>query len=377
MNAVEAVEQLGTLGRKLQAHELGLQQPVRALRQSADWEKVLGDPVTALAQLFGAAGGGQAWTKEPEGAPEAPVSPLPLAPFRWEEHHLPAGSGIHAGQGGFSDSQGGDRGPRSGRAGGMRLARRQTSLLGILNANLEDRPYAGPGELRPQGRPERQGDVRPDPSPAVQDELSVDPREPVARWGPVPSSSVGQDEVAQLSGSSQQDTPDYRGSWPDMVSDRPGDGPSAAAGAAGASLPGDGDVAVGMNAWGYESLLPHGQEGVHSEGRLNPERRRAPANGTASGMPAVHGEESNQTQASASPLVPQSQARPDGQAGDWNGWQQNAGLAALQDGVWAAANASQGERPLSMAQIDQVLAALDERLELMLLRMYGASGGLA
>jgi hypothetical protein len=29
-----------------------------------------------------------------------------------------------------------------------------------------------------------------------------------------------------------------------------------------------------------------------------------------------------------------------------------------------------------MAQIEQVLAALDERLELMLLRMYGTAGGL-
>jgi hypothetical protein len=28
-----------------------------------------------------------------------------------------------------------------------------------------------------------------------------------------------------------------------------------------------------------------------------------------------------------------------------------------------------------MAQIEQVLTALDERLELMLLRMYGTSGG--
>ena len=58
MNAVEAVEQLGALGRKLQAREMDLQYPVMALRQSADWEKVLGDPVAALSQLLGAAGGG-------------------------------------------------------------------------------------------------------------------------------------------------------------------------------------------------------------------------------------------------------------------------------------------------------------------------------
>jgi hypothetical protein len=70
------------------------------------------------------------------------------------------------------------------------------------------------------------------------------------------------------------------------------------------------------------------------------------------------------------------QAHPERQAADWNGWQQSADLVppAL-DGVWAADNRP-GERPLSMAQIEQVLAVLDERLELGLLRMYGAAGGL-
>ena len=83
MNAVEAVEQLGALGRKLQAREVGLQQPSlrlqAVLRQSVDWEKVLGDPVAALSQLLGTAGGGQARAKDSESAPEAPVSALPLA----------------------------------------------------------------------------------------------------------------------------------------------------------------------------------------------------------------------------------------------------------------------------------------------------------
>ncbi len=384
MNAVEAVEQLGALGRKLQAHELGLQQPslrLQALGQSTAWEKVLGDPVTALAQLLGAAGGAQAWTKESEGAPEAP---LPLAPFRWEEDRPPAGSGIQAGHGGFSDSQSDDRGPRSGPAGGMRLARRQTSLLGILNANLEDRAYVGTGEMHTQGRSGPEGGMRPDASPAIQDERPVDPHRPPASWSAVPSSTARQDEVAQLSGqsalpsgSSQQDTPDDRGSGPDMVSDRPGDGPTAAAGAAGARLYGDGVAAVGINDWGYEPLLPHGQEGMRPEGRLNPESRGAPAHATASGMPAARGEEPNPTSASASPMVPQSQPRVEERAGDWNGWLQNADVAPPQDGVWAVANTSQDERPLSVTQIDQVLAAMDERLELMLLRMYGASGGLA
>ena len=63
MNAVEAVEQLGALGRKLQAREVGLQQPSlrlqAALRQGAAWEKVLGDPLTVLSQVLGAAGGGR------------------------------------------------------------------------------------------------------------------------------------------------------------------------------------------------------------------------------------------------------------------------------------------------------------------------------
>jgi hypothetical protein len=52
----------------------------------------------------------------------------------------------------------------------------------------------------------------------------------------------------------------------------------------------------------------------------------------------------------------------------------NAQEAAAPDAaVWPAMPDST-ERPLSRAQIDQVLAALDERLELLLLRTYGAAG---
>ena len=94
MNAVEAVEQLGAMGRKLQAREVGLQQPSlrlqAALRQAAAWEKVLGDPVTVLSQVLGAAGGG-AGHENAESAPETSVSSLPLAPFRWEERSSAGG----------------------------------------------------------------------------------------------------------------------------------------------------------------------------------------------------------------------------------------------------------------------------------------------
>ena len=135
--------------------------------------------------------------------------------------------------------------------------------------------------------------------------------------------------------------------------------------------------------WAYEFLPQQGQEGaVQPNVRLGPVERREPARGTASGphtgMLAARHVEPNRTLAPAAPPgVLQSQARPEGQAGDWNGWLQNADVAPAQGSVWATVNERQEERPLSLAQIEQVLAALDERLELMLLRMYGSAGGLS
>ena len=388
MNAVEAVEQLGLLGRRLQAREMDLQYPVRALRRPANWEKVLGDPVAALSQLLGTAGEGQVRAKDGERAQEAPVSSLPLAPFRWEEDRPPVGSGISTGRSGFGSRQSGDTGSgsesSSGPAGGMRLARRQTSLLGILNANLEDRVYVGTGE---QGRNAAlTGEVRPERRPAARDEEAADLSGPVVRWSAAASSSAPQDEMRQSSGQaaqsiggSQQDEGDYRArsvaslTRQGRVSDRPGGGPGAAAGTAGSSLPGEGDVTTGVNVWGYESLPRYGQEGAARlhEG-LAPEDRRAPAQGT----PAERGDEPNPAQALAAPLALHGQTHAEGQAGDGIGWQQNTDVAPVQDGVWATADDRQEERPLSMAQIEQVLSALDERLELMLLRMYGSAGGM-
>jgi hypothetical protein len=388
MNAVEAVEQLGVMGRKLQARGMDLQYPVMALRQSADWEKVLGDPVAALSQLLGAASEGHVQATDDESAPEAPVPSLPLAPFRREEDRLPAGSGISTGRSGFGSGQSGDTGSNagssSGPAGGMRLARRQTSLLGILNANLEDRVYVGKGE---QGRAAAlTGDVRPERRRAAQDEDPADLSGPVVRWSDAPSSSAPQDEMRQsigqaaLSiGGTQQEEGDYRArsvaslTRQGMVSDRPGGGPGAAAGAAGSSRSGEGDVTTGVNVWGYESLPRYEQEGAaFPHGGLVPEDRREPAQGT----PAERGDEPHPAQALAAPLALLDQTHAEGQAGDGNGWQQNADVVPVQDGVLASADDRQEERPLSMAQIEQVLSALDERLELMLLRMYGSAGGL-
>lgn len=389
MNAVEAIEQLGAMGRMLQAREEGLQQPslrLLALCRTADWEKVLGDPVAALSQFLGAAGGGQA--AKTEIAPEAADAPLPLAPFRWQEDRLLAGSGIPAAYGGQSDAL-----PP---AGGMRLARRQTSLLGILNANLENRAHMGTGQ---QGVVAPLTDVTPstgDVRPAGRDESPVDPHGPAARWSVVPSSFAGDDEMRQSSpqgalsaGGLQQEEPDYResGGGQGTGRDRQGGGPSAAAGAIGSSLPGAGDAATKVNAWNHESLPQHGYEGVRPPGHLGREGDRGidgrqeakgdlvarAANGPHQGLGA--------DQEPWPPVVQSavdSRAPGAGRAGDWIGWgPQNADGASAQAAVWAAAHDGQEDRPLTMAQIEQVLAALDERLELGLLRMYGAAGGRA
>ncbi len=375
MNAVEAVEQLGTLGRKLQAREVGLQQPVTALRRAIDWEKVLGDPLAALSQVLGAAGEEQVRAKEAAGEPAAPISSLPLAPLRWEEDRPPIGSGVPTARSGSSSGQSGAPSP----AGGVRLARRQTSLLGILNANLEDRVYAqadDPGHVAALA-----GAVRPEDRRGARDTSPAASRDPLARWGAVPgdlgeptvsSPLVGQDEVRQAGGQAHlrggllQDEAESLDGAASItgqvaVSDRP-------RGTVGQDLAGDGDA--GMNVSGYVSLPQYGPESVVRAGG-----RREPAH---SALASSHSDMPVARDGDPVSLLGglHGQAHPERQAADWNGWQQSADLVppAL-DSVWAADD-TPGERPLSMAQIEQVLAALDERLELGLLRMYGAAGGL-
>ena len=379
MNAVEAVEQLGTLGRKLQAREVGLQQPSLrlqvSLRQAAEWATLLGDPVAALSQVLGAAGGAQVRAKEAAGEPAAPISSLPLAPLRWEEERPAAGSGMPGGRSGSSSGQRGAPSP----AGGVRLARRQTSLLGILNANLEDRVYVQVGD---QGHVAALiGQVRQDDRRVARDTLPAAPREPVVRWSAVPgdlgeptvsSPLVGQDEVRQAGGQAylrggllqdEAESLDGAASLTGQVavSDRLG-------GTVGQGLAGDGDV--GMNVSGYVSLPQHGPESVvRAGGRREP--AHSPLESSHSDMPVARDGDPVSLLGGL-----HGQAHPERQAADWNGWQQSADLVPpARDSVWAADD-TPGERPLSMAQIEQVLAALDERLELGLLRMYGAAGGL-
>lgn len=375
MNAVEAVEQLGTLGRKLQAREVGLLQPVAPLRQAAEWEKVLGDPVVALSQVLGAAGGGQVRAKEAADEPEGSISSLPLAPFRWEEDRPPVGSGVPTARSGSSSGQSGAPLP----AGGVRLARRQTSLLGILNANLEDRVYAQADDQSHAAA--LTGTVRPEDRPAARDPSPAASRDPLARWGavrgdlgePIVSSPlVGQDEVRQAGGQArlrggllQDEAESLDGAasltGPGAVSDRPG-------GTVGQRLASDGEA--GMNVAGYVSLPQHGPESVVRAGGRR-ESAAGAVDGLHSDMPVARDGDPVSL-----PGGLHGQARPERQAADWNGWQQSADLApSARDSVWAADD-TPGERPLSMAQIEQVLAALDERLELGLLRMYGAGGGL-
>ena len=383
MNAVEAVEQLGAMGRKLQAREVGLQQPSlrlhRALRQVADWETVLGDPMAALSELLGAPGGGPVPAKEVESAAAAPVSTLPPAPFRWEEDRPLTGSGMPPARsepGSWPNSeQSRGTGARAGAPSGMRLARRQTSLLGILNANLEDRVYAqagDPGTTALIGGAAPTGGVRLEERGAGQNESPSVPTGPLVRWSVAPAPAAAGDEVKQPGGEAVRAAPSAAAlTSTDLLGSAAARTEQGLAGAAGRGLTDDGDAGAGMTVWGYAPLLQQAPEStVRAVGR------REPARGTVddlySGMPPARGEEPVSSWAG-----PDSQARTEGQAGEWGGWPQNADvLQAAQEGDWAPAHERQGERPLSMAQIEQVLAALDERLELGLLRLYGAAGGL-
>ena len=388
MNAVEAVEQLVVMGRRLQAREVGLQQPSlrlqTALRQAANWEKVIGDPVAVMSQVLGAAGAGPVRAREAESAPDEPVSFLPVAPFRWEEDRPPAGSEISSWRSGSGRAQGGAQSsapaggsePRVETAASVRLARRQTSLLGILNANLENRATAEPGAqgraaaLTGDGRPEGRTNGPLD----GQDDSPAEPREPLARWGAVSveategavsSPFAGPAEVRQsseratlLASGLRQEEAEF---WDGGVALPTGQGRTS-------GWP-DGERAAEMSVGGHDSLPQHEPEAaVRPEAGLGVEGGRGLTRRTAAGRDG---------EPVALPAFLHGQVRSAGQAGDWGDWQQNTDIAPpAPDGVWAAANDTQGERPLSMAQIEQVLAALDERLELMLLRMYGAAGGL-
>lgn len=188
----------------------------------------------------------------------------------------------------------------------------------------------------------------------------------------VSSPLVGQDEVRQAGGQArlrggllQDEAESLDGAasltGPGAVSDRPG-------GTVGQRLASDGEA--GMNVAGYVSLPQHGPESVVRAGGRR-ESAAGAVDGLHSDMPVARDGDPVSL-----PGGLHGQARPERQAADWNGWQQSADLApSARDSVWAADD-TPGERPLSMAQIEQVLAALDERLELGLLRMYGAGGGL-
>lgn len=384
MNAVEAIEQLGAMGRMLQAREEGLQQPslrLLALCRTADWEKVLGDPVAALSQLLGAAGGGQA--ARTESAPEPTDTPLPLAPFRWDADRPLAGSGIPAARG----EQSGAPPP----PGGMRLARRQTSLLGILNANLEDRGHAGTGEQGSVAALTGVAAITDAAGLARRDGAPADPHGPAARWSVVPSSFAGDDEMRQSSpqvvlssGGSQQEDPHYRksGGGQGTGRDRLDGGPSAAAGVVGSGLTNAGDVTAEMNVWEYESLRRQRHDGIaHPGERQGSDGRQVAAPGPVEGAASGRHQGLAANQEAWPPVVQNvvhSQAGAMERASDWTGGgEQNADVPSAQDTVWTSAHDDQEDRPLSMAQIEQVLAALDERLELGLLRMYGAAGGRA
>jgi hypothetical protein len=142
MNAVEAAEQLIALGKRVQAAERHWQQPVAALQTTGPWEQLLADPLAALATLLAAAGGHVRTPARQSGASQpptrlrqsnGPTGPLPPAfvavpaqaegqPGSAQTAPVPASSAPL---------------PTRAPAQATRLARSQSSLLGILSANVE------------------------------------------------------------------------------------------------------------------------------------------------------------------------------------------------------------------------------------------------
>jgi hypothetical protein len=370
MNAVEAVERLAEIGRRMQARELGLQQPLAALHLAGEWEKVLVDPVTALSVLLGNAGDGQG-RAEVVGSETAARPP---APFQWEKEHTPGVDESPARRGEADGVRGNEMSP----AAGVRLARQHASLLGILNANLENRA---------EGREHGHVDVPTEPARGVaggphksvratREGSPVEERESVG-WSDVPRGQDRGVRRATFVNAESVEHPHVRSGLAssgfrqgarephvdvltaqDGMQDRQGpawrmeraaldDGEAdAATGAQSDAWVDDSGLSIGpVMQYGHEGVLADPQVGVvRRQGRLATQGGLRVEGRDGSGEDRVHR--------------------------DWGA------ASPLEGEVWTKTDDVKEEQPLSMAQIEQVLAALDERLELMLLRMYGAAGGL-
>ena len=364
MNAVEAIEQLAAMGRRIRVKELSLQQPAAVLHLAEGWAKLLVDPVASLTALLAETGAIQGQGLEAE--TEITTARVPAA-FAWQDTKPPP-SGGDAWRSDMAASQSGEVAPVES----VRLARKQASLLSILNANLGGGATAG--ERGHEGVPAvpHEG-VRATPD-RVHGVESRDPRGR-AQWE---NESIGQKEGVDrpvFTGAAEMEHPD--GQRGDVGGRLRQGAPEQHIRVEAVRKDLQEDLQegeqvysqAGMGAADAELGSGVAKSGQHIRGDLH---RAVPAPPNGSSHPHKGMRDSHEglwaTQLGL-PVDGQTGVWTDGVQGDWS-----AASAAPAE-PWATVYDTGAERSLSMAQIDQVLDALDERLELMLLRMYGTSGG--
>lgn len=356
MNAVEAAEQLIALGQRVQAAERRWQRPVAALQLGGLGEQAPVDPLAALETLLDVAVG-QPSTSAPRPAPRRherdgqihpplPTSPPPLPPAfagalepaenrQTREQNAPAEpSPLHS----LTHSP----------AQATRLVRRQSSLLGILSANVAERE---PDNMTGNAAAPAHGAAHADPGA---------PAAAASDWRPKEQTLVGAPPAAE-------------GSFGRGAAPSPAASGAPRAGEAGRDAPANPPGA------GAQAAAP---------GEFAPRQAAAAAAATASG-PGARSGGADFTAADAAqpldylflpPVVGEVQttapglALPNGTAANLPGLPASAqDMAGPGEAVWPLAPDSAAERPLTSRQIDQVLDALDARLELLLLRTYGTS----
>lgn len=354
MNAVEAAEQLIRLGRQVQRQEGRLLLPVAPLLLAPVPDRLLADPLAALEDLLAAASGAPPplaatprqrgpQRRGPQDASPFARASQPAAPRQGEagaERDVspwrPVPAALAEPVPGPVPGPGQERAASPGALAGpeaasppapVRLAQRQSTLLHILRANVGEAEAPAAGEQagdRLPPRPLRLGAAQAEAQQAGAQQAGTAPLPPAGGYLPAASTAAG------------------AAAWGAAPADLP-------AGAA----PGAMEIAM-LTGWGGGALPPAEAAGSSALPRPAwPLSQEAGAAGAAVGW---------QVEAAAG-------------AGRTVGLPAPAASEAGPEEVWAGTAGAFLDRPLSAAQIEQVLAALDERLELLLLRTYGASAG--
>lgn len=357
MNAVEAAQQLMQVGRQMQALEQRLRMPLAALYVDEKWRELLVDPGTRFAELL-------AMYDSPPPAAQSSDPAHPVASFPWQnapeitstpaiEWERPDGQiaatpmvkpAPHADVLPVASTLDHPQPPSSSPTS-RRLTRDRSSLLSILNANLQ---------------------------------ADTQSRSSIAGTEAVPlSSSRYQLHQPQALSRPQLGTHAISGQV-----DRPHTHPADDQPDAGRLLvePVHRPAEMGSSALAATTLRQSGQRTEPSSSSTQHPLDFRPVSDEAQALrhepreandfqPVADEVGRGWTQGKVMPNASQPRPVPSAEAYSVS----DRPPVVEDDPNWPAATSA--TPPLSSAQIDQILDALDERLELMLLRMYGTAGG--